>query len=481
MFKLFLKRIKTKAEHQLNEVSNDALINSVPKQHQQVVIDAIRRLDLRPNFNVKEDGLTLFHTVAEVFFPIDFIASRIAGAHFEIRRVSDDSIVWCTGRSQKAQRIAKILTRPNCLQSWTEFVYSHIVNKLSTGNGFIRAAMSEIDDENTPKWKWCNNFWSVPTSEVSIQLANSVPMFGICDKEDIIKGYKIGDDNRIIPTWQVWHDRDNYTNLGAGTSSLLMSGSRLDVVGKVIATLQKVYSARNIIYSRCGALGLITNKTSDVTGHVAMTEKEKKELLEHYNKTYGVTEDKSPVMVTNSDLDYKQLGMSIEQLQPFEETLLDAIVIAGQFGIPDVLVPRKDHSTFNNQSTAEKGVYTGVIIPMAKRFCLELTEFLGIEPEGYYIDCNFDGVDCLQQGLKESEEVKSLINDRCRTQFNEGLISYNDWRAQIHESALEDAVFSKTKFEMTDEELNRINRIMNNNTNPQQNYGKDNDESASAD
>ena len=62
--------------------------------------------------------LTLFHTVPEVFFPIDFIARRIAGAHFEIRSYKDDSIIYCNVRTHKSYRINAILQAPNCIQRW---------------------------------------------------------------------------------------------------------------------------------------------------------------------------------------------------------------------------------------------------------------------------------------------------------------------------------------------------------------------------
>lgn len=473
----------------LNDVSGDTPINSVPEPYRQNMLDVIRAMNIPMRFNARydtingmDDGLVLFFLLAEVAFPIDYIASRIAGAHFEIKRVSDDSIVWCTGRSYKAQKIARILSRPNCLQRWNEFVYMHIVNKLATGNAFMRAAMGAGTCADTPKWKWCDNLWSIPASCVSIDsTGRSIPLFGITNIDELINGYRLISNNAIIPTWQIWHDRDGFADLSG--SKMFLAHSRLESVYRNISNLKNVYDARNIIYSRCGALGIITNKTSDVTGHVKMSPSEKEELRKNYSENYGVTGSKAPVLISDKDLGYLATGMNIVQLQPFEETLLDAIVIAGRYGIPDVLVPRKDHSTFSNQSTAEKGVYSGVIIPMAKTFCSELTEFLRTEDEGYYIDCNFDNVDCLQVGRKESEEVNTMVNDRCRQQFNDGLISINDWRAQIHESALDGDVFNKTKFEMTDQEIMFISRVINSGktTNPQQENGTENDKSAIAD
>lgn len=443
------------AEHVVNNHNSAAL----------QTLRVISALDAQPYRNSKS-YIELFKTLPEVFFPIDYIARRIANAHFEIRNSKDDSIVWCTGRSARTQAIAKLLSRPNCLQRWTEFVYMHFVYKLATGNGYMRAAMSDFAQVDNI-WKWCNGLWTIPSDLMTVKLADyyRVPLYGVCDLEDVIEHYILntGNGNVRIPTFQIWHDRDVLPDMTA-SDNLMRSCSRLDAVMPAVETVEAVYNARNRIYTNTGAIGIITNKAKDEAGHVAMSPTEKKELQEHYQKTYGTQPGQSTVLITDADITYFRTAMSLQELQPFEETLLDAITIAGAYGIPDVLVPRKDHSTFSNQAAAEKDVYTGTIIPMAEAFCQELTEFLGTEHagEGYYITCNFDGVDCLQNGLKEKEEVQKLVNERCKDQFNSGLISINSWLAQIHESALEGDVFNKCKFEMTAAEIEYVNSILNN-------------------
>lgn len=412
--------------------------------------------------------LTLFHSVPEVFFPIDFIARRIAGAHFEIRSYKDDSIVYCSGHSPKANRMNAILQAPNCIQRWRELVYMHHVYKLTTGNAFMRAAMPDTF-KSMPKWKYCDNFWSIPsTSLQAVKPKSRIPLFGMAKLEDIVGHYELRDGDHTlmnIPTYQVWHDRDGMPQfLNTTSGGFLKSISRLKAAHKAISNLLAVYEARNVIYVKRGALGfIVAKKDGGELGTQAMKPNEKKELVAELNGKYGLGDNKMPIGVTDVPIEFVRLNMSISELQPFEETLLDAITIAGVFGIPDVLVPRKDHATFNNQATAEKSAYCGTIIPMAKQFCEDLTLFLGLEQEGCYVDVNFNDVDCLQIGLKEAEEVKKLVNERCRQQFLDGLITYNDWRAQIHEAALEGEIFGKVRFMMTPEELMLIDTIIRNN------------------
>ena len=423
--------------------------------------------------------LRLFMTIPEVFFPIDFIASRIAKAHFEIKRSKDDSIVWCN------RRMNKILANPNPLMGWSELIYSHFIYKLATGNSFVRAAMSDIAKDN-PKYKWCDHYWPIMTTNVTaVPPSYNLPIYGICEMEELINHYEIQATAHgviKVPTYQIWHDRDLMADLSHSGHRYLKSKSRLASVMKPISNLVAVYEARNVIYVKRGGIGFLVSLKRDETGSTAMEPKEKDEIKDYLTKSYGLGEGQTPIGVTDVPLSFVRTNLSISELQPFEETLQDAITIAGVYGIPDVLVPRKDHSTFNNQANAEKTAYCGVIIPMAQKFCNDLTSFLGLDKDGLYLDCNFSDVDCLQLGLKEAEQVKKLTNDRCRQQFNDGLITLNDWRGQIHESQIDEEempLFSKLKFQMSDEELAVVAKILNNQiipTNQEPSTGESNHE-----
>ena len=413
-------------------------------------------LNVLPSF-CGENYLQLFETVPEVFFPINYIASRIAGATFEVKRVKDDSIVYYR------KEFNKFLDQPNCLMKFRELVYLHFVYKLTTGNAFMRAAMGEGANAER-RWRWCDNFWEMPADHMQVVPNREMTqLFGVASKEELIKAYRLGVGfmaySDIDPV-EIWHDRDGRPSF-YNDSNFMMSKSRLSSQQKAISNLIAVYQARNLIYVKQGGLGFIISKKQDPTGTIALTEKEKEAIRSQHDSKYGITGDRLPYGISDVPIDFVRTNLSISELQPFDETLQDAITIAGAYGIPSVLVPRKDQSTFSNQSTAEKTVYTSQIIPLTKRFCQDLTSFLGLEDDGFYIDCCFRDVDCLQDGLKDAEEVKKLLNDRCKMQFLSGIITINDWRAQICEEKLEGEVFDKVIFNMTDEEIEFINRVFN--------------------
>jgi hypothetical protein len=407
--------------------------------------------------------MTMYFTIPEVFFPIDYIASRIAGAKFVLKRDKDDSVVWHNAP------VNTMLATPNCLQTWSEMVYQHFVYKLCTGTSFIRAAQAEsLGDISFRK---CSNYWVLPSDRTDIVgLYGKLPIYGIAEKEEIIKEFVLhgGLDMLHIPTPQVYIDRDKIMSVfTAGNyfrnDCFLKSNSRLMSCLKNISNLLAVYDARNIIYVKRGGLGFLVSQKKDATGSDALTEEEKRNLLQQNFSKYGVSADQVPYGISDVDVRFERINLSIADMQPFDETLADAINIAGAYGIPAVLVPRKDQATFANQATAEKTVYSSVVIPMCEEFCAALTHFLGLDEAKLYLDCDFSNVDCLQVGLKEQESVKKMINDRCFDQFNCGLITLNDWRAQIGEAQIEEEVnpiFSKLKFDMSDEELAVIDKII---------------------
>lgn len=400
--------------------------------------------------------MTLFNEVPEVFFAIHYIASRVAGGNFILRKAADDSVVF------NNKEFEEMKTRANCLESFHDLVYSHFVYKLATGNSYFKSAIpSLIQNSKLPRYKRCRNYWVVPPTFINIVPFARVPIFGIANTEDIIQYYMQssgrGDNEKVNPSL-IFHDADGHIDY---TKDFLKGHSRLESQMKPISNLIAVYEARNVIYTKRGALGLIVSAKSDDSGSVALTEDEKKNLRESYNKTYGLGTEQFPYSVSDVPVEFIRTNLSITELQPFDETLADAIEIAGAFGIPAVLVPRKDQSTFSNQATAEKTVYTSTVIPMAKEFCDKLTSFLGYDRDGLYIDVDFSHVDCLAEGNKEKEEVLTLKTNRAYSEFSRGLITLNDYRARIGESKVEMPLFDKLLFEMTPEEQEAVKTIVN--------------------
>ena len=401
--------------------------------------------------------VALFNSVPEVFWPVNYIASRAAGARYVLKRFKDDTVVWDN------ETVNKLLVKPNAFESWYRTLWKHFAYKLVTGNSFIKAAMSDAFNGAKTLYKWCDRYVTLEEPYVTIDYKTlQADIYGVAEMEDVVNCYyhEYGSfTRRAIDPHCVFHDVDD--TFGFYNGDPLRAKSRLCSVLKAISNLIAVYEARNVIYVKRGGLGWLVSAAQDEMGSRAMNEKEKRDILEQVNDMYGVTGDKYPYGISDIPLSFIRTNLSISELQPFDETLADAVVIAGIYGIPPVLIPRKDQSTYSNQANAEKAVYSSVIIPLVQRFCQEFTHFLGLDQDGYYLDADFSDVDCLQTGKKEEQDVNRSITDRCKIEFESALITLNDWRAQQGYERVENPLYDKLVTDMTPEERERIKLFTN--------------------
>lgn len=427
-----------------------------------VIDTAARRLQLMREiaatpYVANANFITLFNTVPEVAWPVNYIASRAAGAKYVLKKFDDDSVVW------NNEAVNRILVKPNSFDTWYRTLWKHFAYKLVTGNSFIKAAMSNAFAGAKTLYKWCDRYVTLEEPYVTIEYKRQMgDIYGVSDVEDVVQCYyhDYGQFvHRPIAPQCVFHDVDD--TFGFYNGDPLKAKSRLCSVLKAISNLIAVYEARNVIYVKRGGLGWLVSEMADDMGSRALTSTEKKQILEEADKMYGFGEGKYPYGISDVKLSFVRTNLSITDLQPFDETLADAVVIAGIYGIPPVLIPRKDQSTYSNQANAEKAVYSSVIIPLVQRFCQEFTHFLGLDQDGLYLDADFSGVDCLQAGKKEEQEVHRSIADRCKMEFESGVITLNDWRAQQGYQRVEDTLYDKLVSEMTPEEIQRLKQFIN--------------------
>ena len=399
----------------------------------------------------------LYENVAEVHFPIHYITSRIKNADFVVKRWKDDAVVWSDTDGSETDRLVgarmkQILSRPNVLQSFKEFVEQAFVYRYLTGDSYIYASTANTATVRKNLWKYCGQFWVLPSQHVQINTGLRVPLFIDARKENLVQSYRLNSPygTREYSPVLVLHTRDNHAlDL---TDDYFTGRSRLLSLKYPIANLCAVYEARNVIYTKRGALGAIVNMKRDADTYITMSPDEKREIRSEFQENYGLTARREPVAIIDVPVQYVQFGQSIQDLQPFEEALTDSATIAGIFNIDSVLIPRKDNATFSNLREAECKVYTSTIIPDIKEFCDQFGEFLGLHEAGYYIEARWDDVEVLQQARTQRETANRSISDRCRSEFQAGLISINEWRAAIGKERILGDIYDKTILQMTAEE-----------------------------
>lgn len=386
---------------------------------------------------------TIYKEISEVQFPINFIVERAKKPQIVIKSFKTDEVVW------NNERLNKLLENVNPYYSFKDYVAYSIFMRLINGNSYCYAATDPMFKDKL--YKYCNAFYVLPSHKVDIKTWNYNPdLYSGKTKEEIIKGYELQTNGLryTLDTNCILHIKDNIDF----DSRYLKAFSRLQSQKYPIANLMSVYEARNVIYTKRGALGAIVSKMGDATGAVAMTPSEKKQLHDDFYANYGVEYDKRQHVISSIPIEYIQMGMNIQELEPFKETLNDAVQIAGCFQIDKELIPREDSSTFANQKTAEIKTYSDVIIPLVNEELAYQSRFMGLVNDGFYFDALWDEVAILQQAKYERETSDKVITERCKIEFDSGLITLNDWRAKLNMEAIDNPMYDKTLLEMSESE-----------------------------
>lgn len=396
--------------------------------------------------------VTLYNTIPEVAFPVMSITNRIVNGRFQLKDVKTDAVIY------NNKEMNKFLSRPNPLQTFNEFIQQVETYKLVTGSAFVYSNTVDFIDPKT-RWKMTDEYVVLPSQDVQIMYNQQVKFLSAEKVTDVIEKFIFsgGSYQSEISPSNILYIKD--TTIGSGRDHI-GGMSRLERLKYPLSNLIAVYEARNAIYVKRGAIGAIVSRTKDDAGAIPLTKKEKEQLLNDYKETYGISSEKHPTMVSTIPIDFVRFNLSIQELQPFEETLLDAITIAGVYNVPSVLIPRKDQSTFSNQDTAEKSLYENVVIPEANSLCSALNSFLGLENDGMYLDVSFDHIPALQPNVREKAEVNKIISETCKANFIAGIITLNEWIAQIGSDKVKDSMYDKRIFEMSDDEIAKIERFI---------------------
>ncbi len=438
-----------------------AVLKSMPQMYYQQT-RGIHQYSYQPDFNIIEperyrsliyggyaanNFVQLFHCVPEIFAPIHAIASRIANADFQLRKSYNDEIIY----NNKAWNA--LFNQPNPLQHFRELIYEAVVYEYVTGNEYMYF--------NTPSTlaKSFENvvaIWNLPADQIEPVHARALKLYSATTIEDLISTYKLDENNSYAPK-DVLHIRA--INLEWNDRKLKGKPNLLSA-DKAIANLIAVYEARNVIYTKRGALGFIVSKKSDGDGLTSLTKFEKDDLRAQYEESYGLTGVKSPVGITGAPIDYIKVGATIAELEPFKETMADALAIYAALQVPRELMPMEAGATYENQDKADKGFYQNVIIPKAMSYCQSITNKLGLNEMKLYLHPSFDNVESLQENKKEKAEVNKLTTETARQKFLNGIITLNEWAVEDGREKKSNPLYDKLIYDMDETEFAKVKEIV---------------------
>jgi HK97 family phage portal protein len=216
----------------------------------------------------------------------------------------------------------------------------------------------------------------------------------------------------------------------------LLPISRLISLQKPISNIIAGLDARNNLIVRRGALGFISSDGQDAMGSkLPMQPQQRREIANEFHKSYGMTGERSMVAVVSAAVKWQQTAISTRDLMLFEEHESSTVDIADRFGYPAYLLGVKD-GTFTNTLEAEKSLYQNTIIPDSVAIDESLNEGLKTLENNIEIKNDYSHIESLQQSEQERSQARKSMNEACKIEWDNGLITLNEWRERLGDDTI---------------------------------------------
>ena len=349
----------------------------------------------------QSNAYELANTIAEIFIPIDAIAERCSSLRYDIIDINTKEVIIPQGN------LKRLLNSPNPLDRFSDIIYQSIFAELADGNSYVYTKTA--DSIVNPTYDNISNIWvlkpNVTKPVLHKEISNPFLMKQVSDLIDYYKTFFFY-EHQIKPRYVLHTANLGITQTGSGLSPLF-------ACEKNINNILAVYQARYNVYAKNGNAGILAKAPVGGGGaslQEAIDPVTRDTMLKDLQDRNGLIGDKNFIGMSSVPLQFiKTLG-TIKELEPFDETLENAIKIAGIFGVNKELIPKKDNATFTNQTIAEKSFWQNVIKAFAYDTAKSLNKIYYL-PENWTFMPNFTGIEALQEDKKAGLEADGLFID----------------------------------------------------------------------
>lgn len=229
--------------------------------------------------------------------------------------------------------------------------------------------------------------------------------------DSMIKSYKYCEET--IPSDEILY------RWIANTNNPLIGESPLKALYMPLSNIRESYNARNVIIVKKGALGILSNSSTDSIGTKNVTQAERDTIEKQYHKDYNLNDGGKSVIITDSNLTWQPMSFPTKDLMLFEEVSANFMKIIDAFGLNINLFSREKGSTYENLSQGLKQAYQTTIIPLGEEYAMKYQKLFGI-PENETLMLDYSHIAVLQENEKEKSEVLNNKANATQTLINSG-------------------------------------------------------------
>lgn len=321
--------------------------------------------------------------------------------------------------------LRRLLQKPNPLQGWNAFEAQAKTAIQLHGECFIFAMWPEGFKKTNTK-----ALYVIPNGNIRVKYSNRA--YGYLEPKDYIEAYYlvITGGQTELPYDNIIHVRDINGALQTVTvvntfNDFRIGNSRLVQLRDPISNIIAAYEARNVMITRRGAIGILSNVSKDATGHSPMLQKEIDALQEDFLR-YGLNRNNNQVIITNAGLSWQAMTYPTKDLMLFEEIEDSVRQICDNYGYPMHLLGFKAGTTFSNVEEAKKALYQDTIIAEAEDFYQALNNYFGLTT--YRLTQTYDHLAIFQQSeLMTAQAMKERMTAYLQA-YTAGLMTLEEVR-----------------------------------------------------
>ena len=329
--------------------------------------------------------------------------------------------------------IVTLLSRPNPLQSHSEFFNSIFGFLLLSGNAYLLKVGSEV---GAPK-----ELHLLRPDRIQIKGgSNPIP-----DRYDYVVGGRVQASYAVDETSgfsevkhiKLFNPLDDFYGLSP------MSAAAIEVDQHNMAGKHNI----NLLSNGARPSGAVIFKPQDDAGvSVNLTESQRQQLLTDLNNRFSGTSNAGRPLLLEGDFDWKEMGLSPKDMDFLNLEHMAATDIAMCFGVPSQLVGVPDAQTYANVAEARLALYEETIIPHLRKIESDLNEWL-VPMFGENLNFCFD-IDSIPALAERTRRTYENVTSAVR----EGIMTRNEAREAIGLSPIDgadDLYISATLFPIT--------------------------------
>ena len=346
-------------------------------------------------------------------------------------------------KGEDARAIKRLLVRPNALQTGRQFFAQQ--NTYVDLFGYCPVlGVESVGFEG----QGYSSIWNIPPWLFDLEYTGD--WLGQTSLKSVFKKFKMlwagGIKELKVENLHFIYDD------GIGTeydSNLLIPDARLIGCDYIVSNLIAALKSRNTLITKRGAIGILSNAVTDSSGPMPFVEGEKERVQREF-KNYGIVGQPFQIIITEAALKWQQMGFPTKDLLLFEEGEENINQLCDTLGWYPELLGRTKGVTFDNKKQAQKSAYRDIIIPESDSRMEQFSPIV-VPPDrtNFVVVRDFSGVPVLQEDAKQEAEALKVLNEALAIEYDNNLITRNDWREEIGKDRLPNPEFDKYKNELT--------------------------------